>query len=150
MKDAKGHGSNSRGGPAKPIPNSPFHAKSDAELRYIAKDAAEAGRNAQGMGDDRGVNKYADQVADAATVMGYRNRGGLSDHPNDVAARAAVGSSDKSGKVPTHDSMSQPAYTVHVPDAEQRSRDQRADRMLVSNDPFAKSRANSIRKYGAD
>lgn len=108
MKDARGHGSNTRGGPAKPIPNSPFHMKSDAELRYIAKDAAEAGRNAQGMGDERGVNKYADQVADAASVMGYRNRGGLSDHPADVASRTASVESAKSEKVPTHDSMREP------------------------------------------
>lgn len=106
MKDAKGHGSNTRGGPVRPIPNSPYHAKSDAELRYIAKDAAEAGRNAQGMGDERGVSKYADQVADAATVMGYRNRGGVSDHPADVASREASVESAKSAKVPTHDSMS--------------------------------------------
>lgn len=106
MKDAKGHGSNTRGGPARPIPNSPYHAKSDAELRYIAKDAAEAGRNAQGMGDERGVSKYADQVADAASVMGYRNRGGFSDHPADVASREVTVESAKSTKVPTHESMS--------------------------------------------
>lgn len=108
MKDARGHGSNTRGGPTRPIPNSPYHAKSDAELRYIAKDAAEAGRNAQGMGDERGVSKYADQVADAATVMGYRNRGGVSDHPADVASREASVESAKSSKVPTHDSMGSP------------------------------------------
>ena len=106
MKDAKGHGSNPRGGPAKPIPNSPYHMKSDAELRYIQRDAHEAGRNAQSMGDERGVNKYADQVNDASSVLGYRARGGLSDHPADVASRAAVSGSDKSAKVPTHDSMS--------------------------------------------
>lgn len=111
MKDAKGHGSNTRGGPARPIPNSPYHAKSDAELRYIAKDAAEAGRNAQGMGDERGVSKYADQVADAASVMGYRNRGGFSDHPADVASREVTVESAKSTKVPTHDSMT-PADAV--------------------------------------
>jgi hypothetical protein len=103
MKDALGHGSNGRGGRvAKPIPNSPYHRKSDDELRYIQRDAAEAGRNAQEMGDDRGVNKYADQVNDASTVLGYRARGGLSDHPDAVAARA-LASGPKSAPVPYHD-----------------------------------------------
>lgn len=105
MKDARGHGSNGRGGRlAKPIPGHPFHKKTDAELRYIAKDAAEAGRNAAAMGDDRGVNKYADQVADAASVAGYRSRGGLSDHPDAVAARA-LASGLKSAPVPVHEGM---------------------------------------------
>lgn len=113
MKDAQGHGSNGRGGPAKPIPNSPYHMKSDAELRYIVKDASEAERASRGMtsynpnGSQRSdtSGKYADQVNDAASVLGYRDRGGLSMHPNDVAARDVVSNSDKSGKVPTHDSM---------------------------------------------
>lgn len=96
MKDAKGHGSNAR-----PIPGHAFHAKTNDELRFIAKDAAEAGRNAQGMGDQRGVSKYADQVADAATVMGYRARGGKSDAPAD----ALHSGTPKSDPAPTHDSM---------------------------------------------
>lgn len=101
MKDALGHGSNTRGGGRKPIPNHPYHAKTDAELRYIQRDATEAGRNAQGMGDERGVNKYADQVNDAATVLGYRARGGKSDAPGDQLA-----SGPKSAPAPVHDSMS--------------------------------------------
>ena len=105
-KDARGHGSDTRGGPAKPIPNSSYHMKSDAELRFIQKDAHEAGRNAQGMGDERGINKYADQVNDASSVLGYRARGGYSDHPADVASREASVASAKSAKVPVHDSMS--------------------------------------------
>lgn len=121
MKDAKGHGSNGRGGPSKPIPNSPYHAKSDAELRYIVKDASEAESASRGMtaynpnGSQRSdtSGKYADQVNDAASVLGYRDRGGLSDHPNDVAARAAVSGSDKSSKVPTHDSMSDDQWGSH-------------------------------------
>lgn len=101
MKDAKGHGSN-----AKPIAGSPMHGKSNDELRFIMRDATEAGHNAQGMGDERGINKYADQVNDAATVLGYRSRGGPSDHPADVASRAAVmNASSKSDPVPTHDAM---------------------------------------------
>lgn len=122
MKDQKGHGSNSRGGRlAKPIPGHHFHSKSAAELRYIAKDAAEAGRNAAGMGDHKGVSKYADQVADAASVMGYRDRGGKQDAPNhgliegmqaklksDVdAGRMLHSGTSKSAPAPAHDAMTQ-------------------------------------------
>jgi hypothetical protein len=100
-KDALGHGSNARGGAGrKPIPGHPYHAKTSDELRYIQKDAHEAGRNAQEMGDERGINKYADQVNDAATVLAYRDRGGKSDHPADQLA-----SGPKSSPIPTHDSM---------------------------------------------
>jgi hypothetical protein len=100
-KDAKGHGSN-----AKPISGSPMHTKTNDELRFIAKDAAEAGRNAQEMGDQRGISKYADQVADAATVMGYRARGGKSDAPADQLHSGTP----KSDTVPVHDSMVQDTY----------------------------------------
>lgn len=102
MKDPLGHGSNTRGpGGRKPIPSHPFHTKTNAELRYIQKDAHEAGRNAQGMGDERGINKYADQVNDASTVLAYRDRGGKSDNPADMLA-----SGPKSNPVPVHDAWS--------------------------------------------
>ena len=117
MKDAKGHGSEPRNGGAgaKPIPNHPYHTKTNAELRYIAKDASEAEHASRGMTayNPNGSNrtdtngKYADQLNDASTVLGYRNRGGLSDAPSDVASRTAVaGNSPKSAPVPVHDSMS--------------------------------------------
>jgi hypothetical protein len=110
MKDAKGHGSDGRNGGvgAKPIPGHPYHTKTNAELRYIAKDASEAERATRGMPGSGSANgKYADQVNDASTVLGYRNRGGLSDAPSDVASRTAVvDNSPKSAPVPTHDSMS--------------------------------------------
>jgi hypothetical protein len=96
MKDALGHGSNKR-----PIPGSPMHAKTNDELRFIQRDAHEAGRNAQQMGDERGVNKYADQVNDASTVLGYRSRGGKSDAPAD-----ALASGPKSAPAPIHDAWS--------------------------------------------
>lgn len=96
MKDARGHGSN-----AKPIPGHRYHSLSDMELRYIQKDAHEAGRNAHEMGDQRGVNKYADQVNDAATVLGYRSRGGKSDAPADQLHSGTP----KSDAAPVHDSM---------------------------------------------
>lgn len=112
-KDAKGHGSDGRGGGGyKPIPNSPYHAKSDAELRYIAKDASEAATAAQSMG--KLETKYNDQVNDASTVLGYRNRGGQSDHPDAVAARA-LASGPKSAPVTVHDSMREKIDYAHNP-----------------------------------
>lgn len=118
MKDAKGHGSETRNGGvgAKPIPGHPYHTKTNAELRYIVKDASEAARATRGMtaynpnGSQRSDTngKYADQVNDASTVLGYRNRGGQSDAPSDVASRTAViGTSPKSAPVPTHNGMGQ-------------------------------------------
>lgn len=55
----------------RPLKGHSYHSKTDAQLRYIIKDAAEA---AQAM---RNVNflsecKYLDQVNDAATVLGWR------------------------------------------------------------------------------
>lgn len=76
MKDAKGHGSDKRGGAgAMPIKGHPYHEKSHAELRYIMKDAHEA---SVAMRDHspQAESKYLDQVNDAATVLGYRARGG--------------------------------------------------------------------------
>jgi hypothetical protein len=103
MKDAKGHGSDARsGGPAKPIPDSPYHAKSDAELRYIAKDAHEAAQAMQGHSPEA-ENKYLDQVNDASTVLGYRSRGGSQDVPADKAAAGALAQGGaKSAPVPVH------------------------------------------------
>jgi len=94
-KDAKGHGSNPRSSLHKPLPDHPYHGKSDAELHYIVKDASEAGRAAQSMG--KLETKYSDQVNDAASVLGYRKR--LSD--SEAASLLASGSG-KSSVVPTH------------------------------------------------
>lgn len=104
-KDALGHGSDGGGGSGNranrmPLAGHPYHSKSDMELRYIQKDAHEAGRNAQEMGDHRGINKYADQVNDAATVLAYRARGDVS------AAQALASNSPKSAApAPTHSAM---------------------------------------------
>lgn len=99
MKDAKGHGSNGRG-VFKPIPGHDYHKRSDAELRYIIKDAGEAASAAQSMG--KLETKYNDQVNDAATVIGYRDRGGK----QDIAAADQLHSgTSKSDPAPTHDSM---------------------------------------------
>jgi hypothetical protein len=109
MKDAKGHGSNKR-----PIPGHPYHSKTNAELQYIMRDAGEAAKAARGLTaynpnsgkreDTEG--KYLDQVNDAATVMGYRARGGKSDAPADALA----GGGAKSAPAPTHDAMGPPKY----------------------------------------
>ena len=124
MKDARGHGSNGRGGNYKPLPNHPYHQKTNAELRYIIKDAGEAGRNAHEMGDERGSNKYADQVNDAHTVLGYRDRTGSGpDADNnklmggmqtklsqDVAAGRMLASGPKSTPAPIHDNFRTATY----------------------------------------
>lgn len=125
MKDALGHGSNGKGGSggkiAKPIPNHPYHHYTDDQLRYIQKDASEAGKSAQEMGDERGVNKYADQVNDASTVLGYRARGGdgpeqskLATVGGDAAAARALASGSKSEPVPVHNGASGPSNREDV------------------------------------
>lgn len=55
----------------KPIKSHPYHSKSDAELRYIIKDASEAAR---AMRDHSPVaeSKYLDQMNDASTVLAWR------------------------------------------------------------------------------
>lgn len=113
MKDSQGHGSNGRGGSRKPLPGHTYHRMTNDQLRYIQKDASEAGRNAHEMGDERGVNKYADQVNDAATIMGYRSRTGAG--PDDAdAAKAMAQRHDKSGAVPTHDAHGYNADAVNA------------------------------------
>ena len=58
-----------------PLKGHNYHAKTDAELRYIAKDASEAAKAMRGM-DNKAEGKYLDQANDASTVLGYRGRGG--------------------------------------------------------------------------
>jgi hypothetical protein len=98
MKDAKGHGSDARGGGegrvrGMPIAGHLYHTKTNDELHYIAKDASEAARAQRGMASE---GKYLDQVNDASTVLGWRSRGGkdLSQSPAvDVAAQHGIGTS---------------------------------------------------------
>jgi hypothetical protein len=100
MKDAKGHGSDSRGGSGgggkvrgMPIAGHPYHAKTNDELNYIAKDASAAAQAQRGMPSE---GKYLDQVNDASTVLGWRSRGGkdLSQSPaTDVAAQHGISTS---------------------------------------------------------
>jgi hypothetical protein len=55
----------------RPIPNHPYHRKSDAELEYIVKDAREAAECFRGF-DEKAECKYLDQINDAHTVLRYR------------------------------------------------------------------------------
>lgn len=55
----------------RPLKGHAYHDKTDAELQFIVKDAREAGEAVRGH-DVTAENKYADQVNDALTVMGYR------------------------------------------------------------------------------
>lgn len=94
-KDAKGHGSDARGN-AMPIAGHPYHTKSDAELRYIASDAHAAAQNMQGH-DINAENKYRDQVNDAQSVLGYRQRGGSQVQPAPAAHASGVASVGRLG-----------------------------------------------------
>lgn len=96
MKDAKGHGSNARGG-GMPIPGHDYHTKSDAQLRYIAKDASEAEQATRGMSmynpnsgkREDTAGKYSDQLNNAASVLAYRARGGAQ-VVHDIAAAHGI------------------------------------------------------------
>jgi hypothetical protein len=62
--------------PAMPIKSHPYHTKQDNELHYIMKDAHEAMVAGKGVLKPHEEGKYADQLNDAATVLGYRRNGG--------------------------------------------------------------------------
>lgn len=104
MKDAKGHGSNGKGG--MPIPGHEYHTKTDAQLRYIAKDASEAEKATRGMSAynptsgkrEDTAGKYSDQVNNAASVLAFRARGGA----DLSAANELARGSQKSDAVPVH------------------------------------------------
>lgn len=113
MKDAKGHGSNA--GPARPIPGHPYHGRSTSELQFISKDASEAARAMKSF-NSQAESKYLDQVNDAQTVLGYRERGGMSDHHWDKdanAANALKSGSPKSTPAPVHDAQKGSSYNEH-------------------------------------
>jgi hypothetical protein len=108
MKDAKGHGSN-----AKPIPGHAYHKLPNAQLRYIIKDASEAARATRGMTaynpnsgkreDTEG--KYLDQVNDASTVLGYRDRTGNGPDSAAAPSQAISEGHPKTEPVATHDAF---------------------------------------------
>ena len=55
----------------RPLKGHAFHARTDAELRYIIKDAGEAAR-AMRDHSPQAECKYLDQVNDACTILRYR------------------------------------------------------------------------------
>ena len=76
-----------------PLQGHPYHQKTNDELRYIAKDANAAAIAGRGLSSE---GKYLDQVNDASTVLGFRQRGGadLSQSPAvAVAAQHGIGTS---------------------------------------------------------
>ena len=58
---------------SKPLKGHAYHAKSDAELMFIRKDAHEA-YAAISTFDPQAATKYLDQINDAETVLHYRRR----------------------------------------------------------------------------
>lgn len=57
----------------KPMPDHEYHAKSDAMLRYIIKDAGTAAEAMRGVNVDAEC-KYLDQMNDACTILHYRRQ----------------------------------------------------------------------------
>ena len=60
---------------AMPLKGHDYHYKSDAELKYIQKDAHEAAQAMKGH-NPKAEGKYLDQHNDASTVLHYRSKGG--------------------------------------------------------------------------
>jgi predicted RNA binding protein YcfA (HicA-like mRNA interferase family) len=60
---------------AMPLKGHAYHYKSDAELKYIQKDAHEAAQAMKGH-NPKAEGKYLDQHNDASTVLHYRSKGG--------------------------------------------------------------------------
>lgn len=132
MKDAQGHGSAARGGstaaerPGKvrgmPIAGHDYHTKTSAELKSIASDASNAEKAFRGSGmtvpgsSTLTENKYADQVNNASTVLGWRSRGGVDLSTDGLAAKSLSGDHPKSTPPVTHSAMSGSFGSVgHVP-----------------------------------
>jgi len=61
-----------------PLEGHEYHKKSDAELKYIAKDAHEAAE-AMKSHNTTAENKYRDQASDSATVRYFRKKSGMPD-----------------------------------------------------------------------
>lgn len=55
------------------LQNQHYWRETDAALRYILRDAAEAAQNMHDMGNDAAERKYLDQVNDACTVIAWRD-----------------------------------------------------------------------------
>lgn len=58
-----------------PLKGHAYHAKTEAELRYIIKDAGEAAEAMRGHAPEA-EGKYLDQVNDACTILAWRQKKG--------------------------------------------------------------------------
>jgi hypothetical protein len=58
---------------SKPLPNHPYHNKTNEELQYIMKDAREAALCFKGF-NTAAENKYTDQLLDAIAIFSWRKR----------------------------------------------------------------------------
>jgi hypothetical protein len=105
-KDAKGHGSEARGSAGRiPIAGHAFHSKTNDQLRYIAKDASAAAQASRGLSSynpnsgkrEDTEGKYLDQMNNALTVLGFRERGGrdfsAESHTRDIADQHGIDTS---------------------------------------------------------
>ena len=78
MKTLKQYISEGRPSQRHPLEGHEYHKKTDAELKYIAKDAHEAAESMKGH-NTSAENKYRDQVNDSATVRHWRKEHGMPD-----------------------------------------------------------------------
>lgn len=65
------------------LPDHPYHRRSDAELRYIIKDAGKAALAMRNV-NPKAEAKYLDQVNDACTILYWRrqaHQGRAEGHP---------------------------------------------------------------------
>lgn len=144
-KDAKGHGSDRRGG-SMPIPGHDYHTKTSDQLRYIAKDASDAEKATRGMSSynpasgrrEDTAGKYSDQLNNAASVLAFRARGGT-DFSDKSAAQELAQGSPKSDAVPVHEGASgrSDTATSYAPGSAQRHID-RATRLKQGVDTFGR------------
>ena len=68
----------SKGKGRMPLAGHPYHAKTDAELHGIIRDAGETAKLQRGMSSE---GKYLDQVNDASTVLYHRKTTGAKPTP---------------------------------------------------------------------
>ena len=52
----------------------PYHNYTNEMLKFVIKDAGEAAKCAQGLGNIASENKYLDQFNDASTILYYRQK----------------------------------------------------------------------------
>lgn len=82
-----------RAEPKPTLTNQRYWNLSDYELKSLAKDAREASARVLKMGDMKNAMKYDEQNADAATVLGYRQR-----NPKDPVKPEQEGDSEMDNK----------------------------------------------------